>query len=173
MSDKENKKLSQQGVPVSNEIPLKGIQKMLADHMAKSHEEYASVPHLSEVDATDFIEFRRELKTKVMEKEGVSVSLTHLLFKVLASCLKQFPIVNSTIEGGNVLLLGEVNIGLAVSTVNEMLVAPVIKNADKKSIVEIAKESRTLAEKARDNRVGLDDLSGANGNAGIIQCWIQ
>ncbi len=160
MSEKETNELSQQGIRVSEVVPLKGLQKMLADHMAKSHKEYASVPHLSEVDAVDFLAYRFELKNKFIEEEGVSISLTHLLLKVLASCLKEFPIVNSTIEGENVLLLEEVNIGLAVSTINEMLVAPVIKHADNKSIVEIAKESRALAEKARDNRLGLDDLSG-------------
>jgi pyruvate dehydrogenase E2 component (dihydrolipoamide acetyltransferase) len=160
MTEKEENKLSQQGVTITEVIQLKGSLKILADHMANSHKEYASVPHLSEVDATDFVEFRQKLNTRIMEEEGVSVSFTHVLLKVLASCLKEFPIVNSTIEGDNILLLGEINIGLAVSTVNEMLIAPVIKHADRKSIVEISKESRALAHKARDNSLGLNDLIG-------------
>ena len=152
--------VSPQGVPVARAIPLRGQLKMLADHMTRSHHDYAALHHLSEVDATEFVQFRHRLVTKIQELGGVQVSFTHLIVKIVAQCLREHPLLNSTLVKDRILLLDDVNVGIAVALENGMLIVPVIKHADRKPITEIAREAHDIADRARKNRLTLDDVTG-------------
>lgn len=171
MSDREDLELSPHGVPIAEVIPLRGVYKMLADHMIRSHLGYAAYTIMGEVDLKAFEIFRKELVTRVEDETRVHISFTHLIVKVLAQSILKHPIMNSTLVEDSVLILGEVNIGVAVALETGMLVVPVIKNADRKSIVEIAESGIELAEKARTNKLGLDDVTGGTftlSNAGMF-----
>jgi pyruvate dehydrogenase E2 component (dihydrolipoamide acetyltransferase) len=126
---------------------------------------------MEEVDLKAFEEFRQGLVRKVEEETGVHISFTHLIIKALAQSIFQHPIMNSTLVEDEILILGEINIGVAVALESGMLIVPVIKNADKKSISEIAEEGNALTAKARENRLGLDDVTGGTftlSNAGMF-----
>lgn len=160
MNDKAEVELSPQGVPVAGSILLKGRLKTLADHMMRSHLGYAAFTHLSEVDATEFEKLWRKLAQKVEDENGVHLSFTHIIIKALAQCLKKYPIINSTLLEDKILLLADINVGVAVAIANDMLIVPVIKHADRKTVLEIAEEGNELMDRARNNRLALDDVSG-------------
>jgi pyruvate dehydrogenase E2 component (dihydrolipoamide acetyltransferase) len=149
MSENGDLRLSPHGIPVAKVIPLRGVIKMLADHMMRSHLGYAAYTVMGEVDLKAFEAFRKELVHKVEEERGVHISFTHLIVKVIAQSI----------------------LGVAVALETGMLVVPVIKAADKKSILEIAERGIELAEKARTNKLGLDDVTGGTftlSNAGMF-----
>ena len=171
MSEREDLGLSPHGVPIAEVIPLRGVYKMIADHMMRSHLGYAAYTIMGEVDLRAFEVFRKELVARVEDEFGVHISFTHLIVKILGQSILEHPIMNSTLVEDKVLILGEVNIGVAVALETGMLVVPVIKGADKKSIVEIAENGNALAEKARTNKLGLDDVTGGTftlSNAGMF-----
>ena len=171
MSENEDLRLSPHGIPVAEVIPLRGVYKMLADHMMRSHLGYAAFTVMGEVDLKAFEDFRKELVQKVERDTGVHISFTHLIVKVIAQSIIKHPIMNSTLVEDEILILGEVNIGVAVALETGMLVVPVIKEADKKSIIEIAEAGIALAKKARENKLGIDDVTGGTftlSNAGMF-----
>lgn len=171
MSENDDLRLSPHGIAVAEVIPLRGVHKMLADHMMRSHLGYAAYTIMGEVDLKAFEEYRKELVQKVEADDGVHISFTHLIVKVIAQCIRKHPIMNSTLVEDEILILDEVNIGVAVALPTGMLVVPVIKHADRKSIVEIAEAGIALAEKARTNKLGLEDVTGGTftlSNAGMF-----
>ena len=148
-------------------IPVTGVRKLIADRMTQSKQ---TVPHYYlgiEVDMTEAVELREKLK-----KEKVYFSLNDLLIKAIAEALKEFPVVNGYFVDGKIVLNPSANIGIAVarsaiyktSEGKEIelyeLVVPVLKDADKKNLTEIANESKGLIKKARENKLNLDELSG-------------
>lgn len=171
MSEKEDLGLSPHGVPIAEVIHLRGVYKMIADHMMRSHLGYAAYTIMGETDLQAFEIFRKELVNRVEDETGVHISFTHLILKVLGQSIRKHPIMNSTLVEDKILILGEVNIGVAVALETGMLVVPVIKSVDSKSIVEIAESGIALAEKARTNKLGLDDVTGGTftlSNAGMF-----
>ncbi|MBW2370183.1 MAG: 2-oxo acid dehydrogenase subunit E2, partial [Deltaproteobacteria bacterium] len=128
-------------------IPVTGMRKFMADHMAHSAATAARVTTMSEIDMTQLLGLRKRL----LEKEallGVRVSITDLIIFAVARALKAAPIVNSTLVDDKLYLWDEINIGVALSLAaggtETDLVVPVIKNADRKSVVEIGMEMREL-----------------------------
>lgn len=145
-------------------IPLGGFRKAMAERMAYATQTYAPTMSTWEVDATDLLELRRELTPK-WEKEGVRVSFTAFLVKAVVEVLKANPIFNSTLQGGNVIIKKEYNIGIATaiegkSYLEDKLFVPVIHNAEQKSLTEIGKNIEELAKKAREGLLTMEDLAG-------------
>ena len=133
---------------------LIGIRKTSADRLAES---FRTAPHASiqiEVDASEIVKLRNSLKEK-----GIDIPYDAIFVKAVAKALREYPDVNSYLEGDAIKILGEVNINFAVDTEKGLLV-PVIHNADEKSLEEIAEEIRRLAEKAREGKLEFKDLSG-------------
>jgi pyruvate dehydrogenase E2 component (dihydrolipoamide acetyltransferase) len=172
MSEKNAMSESSQGVAIAEIIPLRGQTRMLADHMARSHAQYAAFTNMGEVDATDFEIFRKGLAPRLEEERGTRPSFTHFVIKTLAHCLRQHPIVNASLEQDRILVLAEINIGFAVALANGMLIVPVVKNAHDKSVLEIAEQCNALSERARSGRLTLDDVTGGTftlTNAGMFR----
>jgi len=119
------------------------------------------IPHVTQnddADVTDLEEFRKTLNDE-LEKSGVKVTMLAFLIKASVAALKAFPDFNSSLDGEELVLKKYYNIGFAADTPNG-LVVPVIKNADVKGIVELAKETSELAAKARDGKLGAGDMQG-------------
>jgi pyruvate dehydrogenase E2 component (dihydrolipoamide acetyltransferase) len=172
MSEGEGTSLSPGGVAIAETIPLRGPARMLADHMARSHAQYAAFTNMGEVDATDFEAFRGRLSAQIDREYGERVSFTHFIIKLLAQCLEAHPAINSTLHEDQILILSEINIGFAVALASGMLIVPVVKHADEKSVVQVAEECNTLAERARSGRLTLDDVTGGTftlTNAGMFR----
>ena len=146
--------------PVVEVIPLKGWRKVLAERMLSSHLTYAEVTQMREVDATELVNLRQSLLSYLEEKYGFRLSYTHLLIKAAAQALRQHPIVNSSLVDEEIRILSDINIAMAVALDNGGLLAPVIRQVDRKSIVEVALEAIKLTEQIRTRRFNLDVLQG-------------
>lgn len=146
--------------PVAESIPLKGWRKALAERMLSSHLTYAEVTQMREVDATELVNLRQSLLDRFEDDYGFRLSHTHLLIKAVAQALREHPIVNSSLVGEEIRIYRDVNISMAVALDNGQLLAPVIRQADRKSIVEVAQEAIKLTGQVRSKRFNLDILSG-------------
>ena len=139
-------------------IPLRGIRKVIADRLYGSLQQMAQFSDMGEIDVTETIKFRQ----KLLEQEGfigAAISLNDILIKVVATILKQMPIMNSSILGEEIHLWNQINIGMAVS-LDEGLIVPVIHEADKKTILEIHYLLEDLIDRARNHRINADDVKG-------------
>ena len=142
--------------------PMSGIRKATVRSMAQAWSSVPMVTHFDEADATDFEALRQRYKD-VVQKAGAKLTPTAMLVKVIASALRRFPDFNASIDvqSQEIVYKRYVNVGVAVDTDHGLLV-PVIKHADRKSIVELAVELEELAAKARDRKLAPDDMSGGN-----------
>lgn len=140
-------------------IPLTGIRGIIADRTSQSIRTTARVTLIMEADATNLVQMRTRLKER-FQAEGVSISYTDLLIKIVAQALKKHPIMNSALMCDGIHIFENVNIGVAVALENGLIV-PVIKDADQKGVIQIHQELRDLAAKARDNKISLDEISGS------------
>ncbi|UAB84756.1 2-oxo acid dehydrogenase subunit E2 [Zunongwangia sp. SCSIO 43204] len=142
--------------------PLNNIRKATAKNVTAS---WQSVPHVFQFDEADITDIQQYLEANQdkAEKAGGKLTITALLTKIVASALVRFPKFNASVDMENeeMILKNYVNIGIAVATEKGLLV-PVIKDADKKSIIEIAVELSNIAEKARDGKLTKEDMEGAN-----------
>lgn len=152
-------------------IAMDGIRGIIAERMTLSLQTNASVTLHTEVDATAFVELRRMLNDKLQARE-VSLTYTDLLVKVVANALREHPRLNATLTDEGIHLLPEINIGVAVA-LEDGLVVPVIRNADKERLSEISEQVRGFAARARGNQLTPGELQGGTftitnlGNFGI------
>ena len=158
----------QQGTEV---ISMSGIREIIAERMTLSVQTNASVTLHTEVDSTNFVELRGMLNDKLQARE-VSLTYTDLLVKVVANALGEHPRLNATLTDDGIHLLSEINIGVAVA-LEDGLVVPVVRNADKERLSEISARVRGFAERARRNQLTPGELQGGTftitnlGNFGI------
>jgi pyruvate dehydrogenase E2 component (dihydrolipoamide acetyltransferase) len=139
--------------------PLSRIRKISG---ANLHRNWVMIPHVTnhdDADITDLEAFRVQLN-KENEKSGVKVTMLAFLIKACVSALKQFPNFNASLDGEELVLKRYYHIGFAADTPNG-LVVPVLKDADKKGVLQISQEMGDLAKKARDGKLGPADMTGA------------
>jgi len=134
-------------------IPLVGVRRTVAERMSESVRTMAQVTLVTETDATELVKLREELR------RHSDVSYTDIVVKVVASALRRHPLLNSRMEGEEIRILEQINVGVAVA-VEGGLVVPVIHDADAKSVREIAQETTALAAKARSSCLNVDELTG-------------
>ena len=152
-------------------IAMEGIRGIIAERMTLSVQTNASVTLHTEVDATAFVELRGMLNDKLQAKE-VSITYTDLLVKVVANALGEHPRLNATLTDEGIHLLSEINIGVAVA-LEDGLVVPVVRDADKERLSEISTQVKSFAERARGNQLTPGELQGGTftitnlGNFGI------
>ncbi|HEY6834046.1 MAG TPA: dihydrolipoyllysine-residue acetyltransferase [Pseudolabrys sp.] len=138
--------------------PLSRIKKISG---ANLHRNWVMIPHVTnhdEADITELEEFRARLN-KEIDKSGVRVSMLAFMIKAAVSSLKKFPEFNASLEGENLILKKYFHIGFAADT-PQGLVVPVIRDADKKGVIDIAKEMGDLAKLARDGKLKPDQMQG-------------
>ncbi len=141
---------------VSKRIPLKGIKKVVAERMALSWHAAPRVTQVMEVDMTEVVRFREERRSD-WESKGVRVSLNDILIKAVSQALMEMPEINSSLKGDEIEIYGNANMGIAVAT-DRGLIVPVLRNAHKKSLLEIAQESSGLIQRTQEGKIGPDDL---------------
>ncbi len=160
MTPESNQKEQSRENPVAEVIPLSGWRRILAERMLSSHLKYAEVTQMREVDVSELVSLRQSLVSRLEEKYGFRVSYTHLLIKAVADALRQHPIVNSSLVDEEIRVFSKINIAMAVALDSGALLTPVIRQADQKTIIEIAREAIRLTEQVRTRRFNLDDLQG-------------
>jgi len=145
--------------PVKNRIPLTRIQKLIGERMLKSKQSKPCFYIESKADVTELMGLRPRLGKSL----GVKITSNAFLIRALALAAKKYPLMLGTLEGpipdGNIRIADYINVGFAVNA-PQGLVVPVIKNADKKALAEIARLEKSLTEKARSNKLTLKQMEG-------------
>ena len=140
-------------------IPFAGIRKIVAENVAKSAQTAPHVTLTAEVDMTEAVRARAQVLAEFEQKYGTRLTFTDLIAKACARAVHDHAIVNASLQGNEIRIAGEVNIGVAVA-VDGGLVVPVVRNADKKALPEISAELKQLVEKARNGKLSGKDISG-------------
>ena len=143
-------------------VPIRGLRRAISNQMVASHLQTVRTLHVDEVDATELVALRSKLKP-LAEKRGVKLSYLPFIMKATVAALKAFPVVNSSLDeaASEVVLKRFYNLGLAVAT-DVGLVVPVVKDVDKKSLLEVAQEVSALAVKAREGKLAPEDVKGGH-----------
>jgi pyruvate dehydrogenase E2 component (dihydrolipoamide acetyltransferase) len=145
---------------VAAEVPMSGVRAVIARRMHAGHSETAPVTLTTEVDATALVQVRERLKASLADELGFSLGYNDLLIKIAACALREFPYMNARLDGDAILQLSEVHVALAVDTERGLLV-PVVRDADRKGLAEVAVELRQVIERARAGTALPDELSGS------------
>ncbi|SIQ32034.1 2-oxoisovalerate dehydrogenase E2 component (dihydrolipoyl transacylase) [Peribacillus simplex] len=141
------------------EIPVTGIRKAIASNMLKSKHDIPHAWTMVEVDASNMVKLRDNLKSDFKQKEGYNLTYFAFFVKAVAQALTEFPELNSMWAGEKIIQKKEINISIAVAT-EDALFVPVIKNADEKSIKGIAREIQELASKVKAGKLKAEDMQG-------------
>ncbi|MBD3403220.1 hypothetical protein GF420_10025 [candidate division GN15 bacterium] len=138
--------------------PLQGVRKLISDHMVRSVQTSPHVTTFEDIDMTNLVEYRNEIKADFKATYGANITFMPFIIKACCVALKEFPTVNASLTEKEIILKHFYNIGIAVAR-DEGLIVPVIKDADKKTIVELAVEIAQIGEKARTNKLTPEDVS--------------
>lgn len=140
-------------------VKLAGLRKLVAENVVKGFFSAPPVTLVAEVDMTECVRLREQLLPEVEKAYSTRLTYTDLIVKAAARALRDFPLMNATLQDDQILIHPEVNVGVAVA-VEDGLLVPVVKNADRKPLGEVSREIRELAERARAGKSTPDDLSG-------------
>ncbi|CAM3240025.1 2-oxo acid dehydrogenase subunit E2 [Brevibacillus invocatus] len=145
--------------PGDDIIPVTSVRKTIASRMVQSKHDAPHAWTMVEVDVTNLVNFRNQAKDDFKRKEGLNLTFLPFFIKAVVESLKEFPMINSTWAGDKIIVKKDINISIAVAT-EDALYVPVIKNADQKSILGIAKSVDDLAARSRAGKLTMDDMSG-------------
>lgn len=144
-------------------IKMDRMRKMIAEHMVRSKQTSAHVTTFAEVDVTNLVKWRNANKNEFQKKTGNKLTFTPLFVEAIIKAMLEFPLINSSIDGDNILVKKDINFGLAVAlgTGGEGgLIVPVIKKAQQMNLVGLADQVNEVATKARNKKLSPDDLVG-------------
>lgn len=136
------------------------VRKIIADHMVLSKKVSPHVTSVIEVDVTRLVNWRKKVKDQFFKQEGINLTYMPAITEATAKALKAYPLVNSSVDGYNIILKKPINIGIAVSLNDGNLIVPVIHDADKLNLSGLASQVDTLAAKARENKLAPDSIQG-------------
>jgi pyruvate dehydrogenase E2 component (dihydrolipoamide acetyltransferase) len=140
-------------------VPMSSMRKAIARKMSESK---MHAPHFyigTDVDMTEAVKMRESLVAAVEAKTGVRLSFTHMIVKAVATALKEFPQLNSSLDGENIKLWRDINIGIAVG-LEDGLIVPVLRGANNLSLIQIASEASKLVTKAKEKKLREEEFSG-------------
>jgi pyruvate dehydrogenase E2 component (dihydrolipoamide acetyltransferase) len=140
-------------------VPFEGIRRVVADHLVGSLQGTAQVTITREADATGLVARRTRLEAGFEEAAGVRLSYTDLLIHDVARLLRDFPRLNASLDGDEIVVPEAVHVGFAVA-LDDGLIVPVVRDAHRRPLVEIARERAALAARAADGAIGLDEIEG-------------
>tara|TARA_B110000285_G_C15107265_1_gene608781 strand:+ start:249 stop:1559 length:1311 start_codon:yes stop_codon:yes gene_type:complete len=141
-------------------IQMDRMRKLIADHMVHSVNTAPHVTSFVEVDVTNLVIWRDKTKKQFLEKEGEKLTFTPIFIEAIAKALRDYPLVNSSIDGDNIIIKSNINIGMATALPSGNLIVPVIKNADQLNLVGLAKTVNDLANRAKLSQLKPDEISG-------------
>ena len=142
-------------------VEMDRMRQIIADRMVFSKHTSPHVTAYVEADLTEMVNWRNHVKSNFLEKYQEKLTFTPLFVEAVASALLDFPMINSSLDGKNIIVKEEINIGMATALPSGNLIVPVVKNADKKNLKELAASINSLSLKARKNKLKADDTSGS------------
>jgi 2-oxoglutarate dehydrogenase E2 component (dihydrolipoamide succinyltransferase) len=141
-------------------IAMDRMRKLIADHMVMSKHNSPHVTSFVEVDVTNLVNWRNKVKNEFQKREGEKITFTPLFIDAVVRAIKDFPLINVSVDGDNIIKRKDINIGMAAALPSGNLIVPVIKNADSKNLLGITREVNDLASRARENKLNPDDIAG-------------
>lgn len=145
----------------SNEIiEMDRMRKMISQRMIESRNISAHVTSFIETDMTPVVQWREHTKAEYRKKTGDSITFTPILIEAVVKAIKDYPMINISVDGDKIIKKKEINIGMAVALPDGNLIVPVIHRADQYDLPELARKVNDLAKRARENKLKADDLAG-------------
>ncbi|MCF8299853.1 MAG: 2-oxo acid dehydrogenase subunit E2 [Crocinitomicaceae bacterium] len=141
-------------------IEMDRMRKLIADHMLMSVHVSPHVTSYVEADVTNIVEWRSKVKGEFMKREKENITFTPILIEAIVKAIKDFPMINISVSGSNIIKRKDINIGMATALPSGNLIVPVIKNADRMNIVGLTKAVNELANNARNNKLKPEDIQG-------------
>ncbi len=141
-------------------IEMDRMRRLIADHMIMSKKTSPHVTSFVEVDVTEVVNWRNRIKAAYKAKYKENITYTPIFIEAVAKAIKEFPLVNVSVDGNNILVKKNINIGMATALPSGNLIVPVIKNADHLNLVGISKKVNDLAVRARNNQLKPADTQG-------------
>jgi 2-oxoglutarate dehydrogenase E2 component (dihydrolipoamide succinyltransferase) len=141
-------------------IEMDRMRRLIAENMVKSKHTSAHVTSFVEADVTNIVLWRNKIKKKFNDLYNENITFTPIFIEAVCRALRDFPLVNSSIDGNNIILRKDINVGMAAALPSGNLIVPVIKNADMLNLVGLAKKVNELANRARQNKLKPDEIEG-------------
>ncbi|HCS21212.1 MAG TPA: diapophytoene dehydrogenase [Bacteroidetes bacterium] len=141
-------------------IEMDRMRKIIAEHMVMSKRTSAHVTSFVEADVTNLVMWRDKVKDSFLKREGEKITFTPIFIECVAKAIRDFPMINISVDGDKIIKRKDINIGMATALPSGNLIVPVIRNADRKNLVGLTKDVNELANKARNNKLSPDDISG-------------
>jgi 2-oxoglutarate dehydrogenase E2 component (dihydrolipoamide succinyltransferase) len=138
-------------------IEMDRMRKLIADHMVKSKHTSPHVTSFVEADVSTMVQWRNSIKDDFLDREGEKITFTPIFVEAVSKAIRDFPMINVTVDGTNIVVKKNINIGMAVALPSGNLIVPVIKNADRMNLYGIAKAVNDMAKRSRDNKLEPDD----------------
>lgn len=142
-------------------VEMDRMRQMIADHMVFSKHTSPHVTSYVEADMTNMVKWRNENKEPFQKKYGEKLTFTPLFVEAVAKALKDFPLINVSMNGTNIIVKEEINVGIATALPTGNLIVAVVKNADTKDLKTLATEINSLTDKARNNKLKADETKGS------------
>ena len=165
----ESIKAAPVAVPVAPAVSVSGgdeiiemdrMRKLIADHMVMSKHTSPHVTSYVEADVTNLVLWRNKVKSSFEKRENEKITFTPVFIEAVAKAIKDFPMVNVSVDGTKIIVRKNINIGMATALPSGNLIVPVIKNADQKNLLGLTKSVNDLANRARANKLVPDEISG-------------
>lgn len=141
-------------------LEMDRMRKLIADHMVMSKHTSPHVTSFVEADVTNLVRWRDKVKSAFEKREKEKITFTPIFIEAIAKAIKDFPMINVSVDGTKIIIKKNINIGMATALPSGNLIVPVIKNADQKNLIGLTKAVNDLANRARTNKLSPDEVSG-------------
>ncbi|RZF57422.1 dihydrolipoamide acetyltransferase family protein [Sphingobacterium corticibacterium] len=141
-------------------VEMDRMRRLIADHMVHSVKTSPHVASFVEADVTNLVNWRNKIKDSYKKREGENITFTPIFIEAVSKALRDFPMVNVSVDGHHIIKRKNINIGMAAALPSGNLIVPVIKNADQLSLVGLSKAVNDLAQRSRQNQLKPDDTQG-------------
>ena len=142
-------------------VEMDRMRKLIADHMVYSKQTSPHVTSYIEVDVTNLVNWRNANKDTFAKKHNEKLTFTPIFVNAVAKAVVDFPMINVSVDGKNIIVHSDINIGMATALPNGNLIVPVVRNANEKNLVALAKDVNHLAESSRNNKLKPDEVQGS------------
>jgi 2-oxoglutarate dehydrogenase E2 component (dihydrolipoamide succinyltransferase) len=141
-------------------IEMDRMRKLIADHMVRSKATSPHVTSFTEADVTNIVNWRNKAKSIFEKKYNEKITFTPIFIEAVVNAIKKYPMINCSVDGTNIIVKKDINIGMAAALPSGNLIVPVIKNSDTKNLFGLTKEVNALANAARNNKLKPEDTQG-------------
>ena len=159
--------ITHQSLPIAHSISgnveiieMDRMRKLIADHMVMSKHVAPHVTSFVEADVTNLVNWRNKVKGEFQKKYGENMTFTPIFIEAICKTLRDFPMVNSSVDGSKIIIKKDLNIGMATAMPNGNLIVPVIKGADMFNLLGLTKQVNDLANRARNNKLKPEEVQG-------------